>query len=107
MFDARLSATAKEHMPRDNAKVNDDGKSIEEKKEENWIALKCAPIDYFCMKCKNAEEKKESRNDNRCKLLQCDDDDDMNQEEKESESFKVEKVTTRKDAKQIKENRIK
>ena len=35
----------------------------------------------FCMKHKNAEEKKESRNDNRHKLLQCDDDDGMNEEE--------------------------
>ena len=107
MFDVRLSATSQEHTPRDKSKVNENGKAIEENKEENWIAPKHAPIEYFCMKHKNAEEKKESRNDDRCKLLQCDEDDDMNEEEKESESFKVEKAITRKDVKLIKENRMK
>ena len=107
MFDVRLRATAKEHTPMENAKANNDGKSIEEKKEEKLIAPKCVPIDYFCVKFKNAEEKKDSRNNNRYKLLQFDDDDDMSEEEKESESFKVEKEIPRKDVKLIKENRTK
>ena len=50
MFDARLSATVKEHMPMDNTKVSNDGKEIEEKKEGNWIVPKHTPIDYFCVK---------------------------------------------------------
>ena len=47
MFDVRLSATAQEHMPRDNTKVNNDSEAIEEKKKENWIVPKCRPIDFF------------------------------------------------------------
>ena len=106
-FDVRLSATAKEHMPMCNAKVNNDGKEIKEKKEGKWIVPKHAPIDYFCMKYKNAEEKKESRNNNRCKVLQYNDDEDMNEEGNESENFKVEREITRKDVKQMKKNRMK
>ena len=47
MFDVRLRATAKECTSIENVKANNDGKAIEEKKEEKWIAPKCAPIDYF------------------------------------------------------------
>ena len=48
-FDLRLSATAKEHVPNglDNKNVNNDGKAIEEKKEENFIFPKNMLIDYF------------------------------------------------------------
>ena len=80
-----MSTTAKERVPNglDNENVDDDGKAIEEKKEENWIVPKHVPIDHFCMKHRNAEEKKERRNDNRWRFLQCDDGDEMNEEEKE------------------------
>ena len=46
---------------------------------------KHVPID-FCTKHRNAEEKKERRNNNRYKLLQCDDDYENHGEEKESET---------------------
>ena len=66
----------------ENKKVDNGGKAIEKKKEENWIVPKHVPIDYFCKKHRNAEEKKERRNSTRHKLLQCDDDDKRNGEEK-------------------------
>ena len=42
----------------DYAKVNNDGKEIKEKKKGRRIAPKHVPIDYFCKKNKNVEEKK-------------------------------------------------
>ena len=80
MVDVKLSATAKDYVPMDNTNMDNDGKAIEEKKAENWMHPKYVPIDYFCVKYKNVEGKKERRNNNRCELLQCDDDDDMNEE---------------------------
>ena len=95
--------TAKEHAPNglDDEKVDNDSKAIEEKKEENWIVPKHVPIDYFCVKHRNAEEKKERRNNNRHELLQCDDDDERCGEEKESEtaineSVEVDKIKNKK-----------
>ena len=43
---------------------------------------KCVPIDYFLKKHKNAEEKKESRNSNRCEVLIDNDDDERHEEKK-------------------------
>ena len=79
-----MSAIAKGHVPNglDNENVDNDSKTIEQKKEENWIGPKCAPTCYFCVKCRNAEEKNERINNNRHELLQCNDEDEMNEEEK-------------------------
>ena len=60
----------------DDKQVDNDSKEIEENKEENWIVPKHVPIDYFCSKCRNVEENKERRKNNRCELLQCNDDDE-------------------------------
>ena len=59
----RLSATAKERVTNglNDKKVDDDSETIEENKEENWIVPKHMPIDYFCTKHRNAEEKKERK----------------------------------------------
>ena len=104
-FDLRLIATSKECTPNglDNKKVDDDDKAIEEKKEDNWIVKKCVPIDCFCVKCINKEEKKERRNNDRHELLQCNDEDERHGEEKEPESVEVNK---RKNEKGNKRNKL-
>ena len=72
-----MRVTAKECVPKgiDDKKVHVDSKAIEEKKEENWIMPKHVPIEYVCATYRNAEEKKERRNNNRHEFLKCNDDD--------------------------------
>ena len=97
-----MNATAKEYVPNrlDNKKVNNYSKEIKENKEKNWIAPKHVPIDYFCIKYRNAEEKKERRK-NRHELLKCKDDNERHGEGKESEtaineSVEVDKIKNKK-----------
>ena len=80
----------------DNKKVDNDGEAIEEKTEDNWIVPKHVPTDYFCTKHRNAEEKKERRNNNRHELSQYNDEDERHGEEKESESVEVNKRKNKK-----------
>ena len=92
-FDARLSTIAKEHVPNglENNKLDNDGEAIEKRMKRIVCFPKHAPTDCFCEKRRNAEEKKKSRNNNRHKLLQCNEDKEVNEEEKELESVEVEK----------------
>ena len=96
-LDSRLSAIAKKHVQNEleNKKVENDGREIEKKMDENWIVPKCVPTDYFCKKYRNADEKKESRNNNRCKLLQCNEDEEMNGNENKHEEFSTRRKNKR------------
>ena len=63
----------------DNDKLITDNK---EKKEDDWIAPKDMPIDYFCNKIQQRRGKKERRNSNRHEVVKGNDDDEKHEGKK-------------------------